>query len=87
MSTFAESVKATRVWFDENQMWISLDDGRTLAIPKICFPDFADASASELEDFEISGNGIGLHWESLDVDIYVPNLLLGYKAIRKNQTI
>ena len=81
MNTFADSVKAIKVWFDEYSMWVSLEDGRMLAVPKVWFPRLNTASESQLSDYELIGNGIGIHWEDLDEDISVPNLLLGYKAV------
>ena len=35
-----------------------------------------NASQSDLQNYELSGNGIGIHWDSLDEDLYVPNLLM-----------
>ena len=31
----------------------------------------------------ISGGGVGIHWNSLDEDLYVPNLLLGITDINR----
>lgn len=82
MNSFANDIRAVKVWFDENNMWISLDDGRILAVPKVWFPRLNSASEFQLMDYELSGNGIGIHREELDEDISVPNLLLGYRAVR-----
>ena len=32
------SVRATTVRFDDAQMWVELEDGRTLGIPLVWFP-------------------------------------------------
>ena len=53
-----------------------LIDGRQLSVPKSYFPSFENASQSDLQNYELSGNGIGIHWDSLDEDLYVPNLLM-----------
>ncbi|MCM1431238.1 MAG: DUF2442 domain-containing protein [Muribaculaceae bacterium] len=82
MSSSMENSRALRVWFDDDNMWISLEDGRVLAVPKMWFPKLAEAADEELADYEMSGNGIGIHWEKLDEDISVPNLLMGYGAVR-----
>lgn len=84
---FSNNVRASKVWFDEDRMWLALDDGRLLAVPKVWFPRLAGASAEDLANYEMSGNGTGLHWESLDEDISVPNLLEGYGAIRKKAVL
>ena len=34
-------------------------------------------------DYELSGGGIAIHWESLDEDLFVPNLLLGITDVNR----
>ena len=41
----------------------------------------------QLEKYELSGNGIGIHWDELDEDVSVPNLLLGYRACRPRMVL
>jgi len=31
----------------------------------------------------MGGGGLGIHWDSLDEDLYVPNLLLGITDINR----
>jgi len=78
MNSLNNNARADKVWFDEDNMWVALSDGRVLAVPKIWFPRLQNASAEELADYELSGHEIGIHWDCLDEDISVPNLLLGY---------
>lgn len=80
MSFLANDARATKVWFDDDNMWVSLADGRTLSVPKAWFPRLLDASNADLENYEFSGHGLGVHWDALDEDIYVPNLLTGMSA-------
>ena len=83
MNSSIDNVRATKVWFDDDNMWVALDDGRVMSVPKIWFPRLDNATDEELNDYEMSGNGLGLHWDKLDEDISVLNLLLGYGAVRK----
>ena len=83
MNSSVDNVRATKVWFDDDNMWVALDDGRVMSVPKVWFPRLDNATDEELNDYEMSGNGLGLHWDKLDEDISVPNLLLGYGAVRK----
>ncbi len=85
MNTSIENARATKLWFDEDNMWLSLDDGRVLSVPKIWFPKLEAATDEQLMKYEMSGYGTGLHWEELDEDISVPMLLLGYGAIRPSK--
>ena len=69
------SPKASRVWFDEDSLWLELSDGRTLGVPLVWFPRLLDATPTQREQVEISTGG--LHWEELDEDISVAGLLAG----------
>jgi hypothetical protein len=67
------SPKAVR--FDEDTLWVSLSDGRTIAAPLTWFPRLLEAAPEQRAQVELSKNG--LHWELLDEDISVPGLLAG----------
>ncbi len=73
-----KKVLAQEVWFDADNLWVLLTDGRQIAVPLAYFPRLLNASQDNLNDFIISGGGIGVHWESLDEDISVEGLLLGF---------
>jgi hypothetical protein len=70
MSTSPESVR-----FDDDSMWVSLEDGRVLGVPLAWFPRLLRATPEERCSFELSRTG--LHWESLDEDISIEGLLAG----------
>ncbi len=76
MNFSKDNARAKRVWFDEDNMWLALVDGRQLSVPRMYFPGLDAASMQELENYELSGGGIGIHWDDLNEDLYVPNLLL-----------
>ena len=77
MSTSSEFARAWKVWFDEENLWVQLADGRQLGVPLVYFPRLADATPEQRQRFVMSGGGTGLHWEDLDEDISVPGLLAG----------
>jgi hypothetical protein len=77
MSTLVSDAHAKAVRFDEDTMWVDLEDGRQLGVPLAYFPRLLNATFSQREKFTISGGGTGLHWDDLDEDIYVPSLLAG----------
>jgi len=49
--------RALKVWFVEDSMRVSLVDGRTLSVPKACFPRLLSATQEQLEAYEMSGHG------------------------------
>jgi hypothetical protein len=66
---------AKSVAFDEDNLWVTLDDGRTLGVPLAWFPRLLHATPEQRGKYEISAGG--LHWEELDEDISVAGLLAG----------
>ncbi len=77
MNTSVIKPLAKSVSFDETNMWVELADGRKLAVPLAYFPRLLHATPNQREKYEISGGGIGLHWDEIDEDISVEGLLMG----------
>jgi hypothetical protein len=75
ISIVNKSANATDLWFDENKMHISLEDGREISIPIDWFPSLRDASKEQRDNWRLIGDGEGIHWEDLDEDILVEALL------------
>lgn len=71
MSTSARSVRC-----DADNLWVDLDDGRTLSVPLAWFPRLLAATPEQRNRFELSP--MGIHWEELDEDISVDGLLAGH---------
>ena len=71
---------AQDVAFTEDEMIVSLVDGRRISVPLAWFPRLAAASRAQLENWELLGDGEGIHWPELDEDISVAGLLRGAKA-------
>lgn len=69
------AVRATEVRFDDDQMWVELEDGRTLGIPLVWFPRLLHGSPEDRAKVSISASG--LHWEELNEDISIAGLIAG----------
>jgi len=67
------TITATAANFDDNTMWVSLADGRTLGVPLAWFPRLLAATHEARAAVTLSP--YGLHWEALDEDISVPALI------------
>ena len=74
------NTSATELDFDSNMMWVTLLDGRKLGVPLAYFPRLLAATPEQRQHFELSGNGTGIHWDELDEDISVENVLLGHPS-------
>ena len=77
MNILVSKPLAIKLHFDEDTMWVELADGRQLGVPLVYFPRLLNAKPEQRGKYIISGGGIGLHWDDLDEDILVENLLLG----------
>ncbi len=81
MSTLTFEANASKVWFDKENMWVALTDGRQLSIPLLYFPRLLNVTPEQRNNYELSGGGTGIHWEEIDEDISVPGLILGNKDL------
>lgn len=70
-----KSKHATHLRFTSDKMVVSLEDGRELSIPLEWFPRLRDAKIQQLNNWRFIGKGEGVHWEDLDEDILIENLL------------
>jgi hypothetical protein len=57
---------------------VEFHDGMELRIPRRLVEGLADATGAALTEIEISPSGLGLHWPNVDVDLYLPSLMLGH---------
>ena len=56
---------------------VDLENGCTFAFPPRLAQGLEAASDDQLAAVEILGQGYGLHWEELDVDLSLPGLMAG----------
>jgi hypothetical protein len=79
MSTSAVEARALAqaVMCTDDELIVSLIDGRTISIPILWFPKLANATPEQRANFEILGHGEGIHWPDIDEDLSVKGLLRG----------
>ena len=69
---------AQNVSFTDSELIVSLIDGRSISVPITWFSSLSNASKEQLEDWELLGDGEGIHWPQIDEDLSVKGLLLGF---------
>ena len=72
---FYKSKKAVNICFHEKKMKIFLEDGIEISVPLEWFSSLSNATAEQLNNWRLIGNGEGIHWHEIDEDILVENLL------------
>ena len=70
-----KSKKAINVVFSDSKMIVFLEDGRELSIPLEWFPRLRNATVKQLKKWRFIGNGEGIHWDEIDEDVSIENLL------------
>lgn len=79
MSTLAVEMhpQAQNINCTDDNLIVDLVDGRTISVPLVWFPRLSEASPSQLQNWELLGDGEGIHWPELDEDLSVAGLLAG----------
>ncbi len=72
---------AMDVQVSEDEIIVSLADGRRVSAPLVWFPRLRNPSASARSDWRLIGDGEGIHWPDADEDISVEALLSGVPSV------
>lgn len=74
---------ARQVEVSDAELVVTLADGRRIAVPLAWFPRLFDASMAQRRQWELLGDGEGIHWPELDEDLSVQGLLAGAPSASK----
>ncbi len=69
------------VQVSEDEIIVSLADGRRVSAPLVWFPRLRNVSASARSNWRLIGDGEGIHWPDADEDISVEALLSGVPSV------
>lgn len=64
----------------EDELKVSLVDGRTISVPLAWYPRLLHATETQRNNWEIAGGGYGIHWPDIDEDLSTEGLLRGAPA-------
>ena len=67
--------RAREVSISEDELTVLLADGRKISVPLAWFPRLLHATAEQRQNFELLGEGEGIHWPDVDEDISIASLL------------
>ena len=71
-------IKAIEV--TEETITAHLEDGRIISVPLVWSWRLSEATPEQRNNFEIIGDGIGVHWPDIDEDISAEGMLYGIPA-------
>jgi len=78
----ALEVRIKNVIVTENTIQALLVDGRTISVPLAWSWRLSEATHKQRANFEIIGDGQGIHWPDIDEDISAEGMLYGIPAQR-----
>jgi hypothetical protein len=67
--------RAKELAFTEDELVVMLADGRRISVPLAWFPRLLRGSMAQRRNYELLGDGAGVHWPDLDEDLSVAGLL------------
>lgn len=68
----AQSIKCTDI-----ELIVELVDGRTISASLTWFPRLSNASQQQRDNWQLLGDGEGIHWPDVDEDLSINGLLAG----------
>jgi hypothetical protein len=71
---------ARRVEVTNDELRVDLADGRRIIVPLAWFPRLMASAAPARADWQLLGDGEGIHWPAADEDLSVAGLLAGSRS-------
>jgi Protein of unknown function (DUF2442) len=71
--------RAVKAWYElaSAKIFIELQNGVVMGFPPHLLQGLESATSEQLAEVEVTPSGYGLHWESQDLDLAVPQLVAG----------
>jgi Protein of unknown function (DUF2442) len=79
-STVETSPRALDLRITDDELTVLLTDGRRISAPLVWFPRLLNATKEQRDEWELLGDGEGIHWPAVDEDLSVAGLLRGTPA-------
>ena len=68
----------------DDEVIVRLADGRTVSVPLAWSWRLSEATPEKRANFEIIGDGLGIHWPDIDEDLSAQGFLTGAPARHPN---
>lgn len=69
-----------KITIDEDIITAQLEDGRIISVPLAWSWRLSEATKKQRENYKITGDGMGVHWDDIDEDISAEGMLTGLPA-------
>ena len=78
---------ASQVEVTEDELIVSLVDGRRISAPITWYPRLSHGTPEERKDYKLIGRGTGIHWPQLDEDLSVSGILKGNPSFESEKSL
>lgn len=78
---------ALSVEVTDDELIISLVDGRRISAPLVWYPRLSHATQKERETYELMGRGTGIHWPLIDEDLSISGILRGNPSYESEKSL
>jgi hypothetical protein len=78
-------VMIKQVAFSDDAMTTTFNDGVSVSVPLPQFPRLNAASKDDRNQWELIGDGEGVHWPKIDEDLSIENILAAYSRSKREQ--
>ena len=78
---------ASKVEVTEDELIVSLVDGRRISVPLAWYPRLSHGTEKERNEHELIGRGTGIHWPLLDEDLSVSGILKGNPSFESETSL
>jgi hypothetical protein len=78
---------ASTVDVTDDELTVSLLDGRRVSVPLVWYPRLSHATRKEREKHELIGRGTGIHWPLIDEDLSVSGILKGNPSFESEKSL
>ncbi|MBD2071879.1 DUF2442 domain-containing protein [Leptolyngbya sp. FACHB-671] len=75
-----EVPKIQTIEITDDTLSVDLSDGRTISVPLTWYPRILHGSVEERNNWRLIGDGNEIHWNQLDEDVSVKNIILGQSS-------
>ena len=72
-------LRAIDLRFTRGRLAVLLNDEREISVPLAWYPTLETASRAKRSDWQLIGEGVGVHWPMLDLDLSIAGLVNGLR--------
>ena len=72
-----EIPQVQQVVVTDDYLTVEISDGRNISVPLAWYPRLQNGSQKERNNWRLTDSQEGIHWEDLDEDISLKNIILG----------